>query len=416
MMSLPALETEHPQKAERLYWPQLDGLRTLAFLMVFCSHLMALPVPHINPVNDSLILFWNTVASWGWIGVELFFVLSAYLITTLLLQERKKHQTISFKHFLIRRMLRIWPLYYFFLLLDFVLLPLFCGGTLTVPFGSSDWQTFVQSYLGTSLLFVFNFSLTVSRLPFLFFQHIHWSVAMEEQFYIVWGAVLAKIQKTSTLFWLIPLGLIVTMAVRWFIWSHSSEHYAYYYNTFSHLDSILAGIAVALLLFTGKLKSQSLEKMGGWLFFLPVTFYLLLCQFIPPLHTNQLVHVVLFPFIAFFCGMFVVAILHGKLGEKLFSNPILVHTGRLTYGMYMFHLLGLMISMRVVPLLAGPIHSLAESYRAWGLYAGTGLILTWLMAFSSWHLIEKRFYNLRYRYSSISSGFSAEKSPVVAST
>lgn len=90
---------------KNLYFPALDGLRFFAFLWVFVGHL---PRP-----ESPLIVFQYT----NWMGVDLFFVLSAFLITILLLIEYEKTQTISVKNFFIRRSLRILPLYFIVILI-----------------------------------------------------------------------------------------------------------------------------------------------------------------------------------------------------------------------------------------------------------------------------------------------------------
>ena len=103
-------ESELEHTAEKLYWPQLDGLRTLAFSLVFLSHLQS-PLSFIADETSALACLFKPfelLMAWGWIGVELFFVLSAFLITTLLLKEREKYQSVSFKLFFKRRILRIW--------------------------------------------------------------------------------------------------------------------------------------------------------------------------------------------------------------------------------------------------------------------------------------------------------------------
>ncbi|HEY0745209.1 MAG TPA: acyltransferase family protein, partial [Steroidobacteraceae bacterium] len=103
----------------RYYRPELDVLRFFAFFMVFLSHV----VPgddvfyrqlHIPPRAADLIV---NAASGGAFGVDLFFTLSAFLITTLLLREKELHGTINISSFYVRRALRVWPLYFAFLLI-----------------------------------------------------------------------------------------------------------------------------------------------------------------------------------------------------------------------------------------------------------------------------------------------------------
>ncbi|MBA4077933.1 MAG: hypothetical protein C0508_23090, partial [Cyanobacteria bacterium PR.023] len=109
------------------YWPQLDGLRSLAFLLVFLHHLgrvadaeRAALGSAIAPALPTL----DAICAWGWVGVDVFFSLSGFLITHLLLAEKGRFNSISFKQFFARRALRIWPVYYLVLLFACVVVPL----------------------------------------------------------------------------------------------------------------------------------------------------------------------------------------------------------------------------------------------------------------------------------------------------
>lgn len=110
--NVPQLGDAYSTARERLYLPQLDGLRTLAFLLVFAAHAGAvwptspLLAPWMRPLSRALrdVFFW-----YGWSGVDLFLVLSAFLITTILIREEQQFGNINPKLFFIRRILRIWP-------------------------------------------------------------------------------------------------------------------------------------------------------------------------------------------------------------------------------------------------------------------------------------------------------------------
>src|SRR5437868_2879263 len=105
----------NPPSENRFYYPSLDGLRFFAFLLVFLHHSL-LDWTSPNPLINFFLI---AIEKNGWLGVDLFFVLSGFLITTLLLKERSDNGNYSLKNFWIRRALRIWPLYYLALIFGF---------------------------------------------------------------------------------------------------------------------------------------------------------------------------------------------------------------------------------------------------------------------------------------------------------
>ncbi len=150
----------------RRYVPELDGIRGIAILMVAVFHFSAVFDAH-GPFR---IL--RAIAIPGWSGVDLFFVLSGYLITGILLDAKTSPD--YFRRFYIRRILRIFPVYYVALLFCFTF-----GRGLLLPAGEGDWRA--------GLAYVFHvsnwLSLGAAELPNL--NHF-WSLAVEEQFYLVW--------------------------------------------------------------------------------------------------------------------------------------------------------------------------------------------------------------------------------------
>ena len=154
----------------------LDGLRFLCILMVIWHHLpkggMELP----------------QLLTRGFLGVDFFFVLSGYLITTLLLREREATGAISLKGFYVRRLLRIVPVYFFVVT------------CVAVYFIGVKGETGYLELLPFYYLFLSNF--LVDDIPLL---TITWSLSVEEQYYLLWPLLLLLLRKT----WLIPVGLVL---------------------------------------------------------------------------------------------------------------------------------------------------------------------------------------------------------------
>jgi peptidoglycan/LPS O-acetylase OafA/YrhL len=99
-----------PVVAERFYRPELDGLRFFAFLAVYVEHTFGFGMGEHHHLPNWIGTALGTIGKAGTFGVDLFFVLSSYLITELLLRERKAVGHLDVKRFYIRRILRIWPL------------------------------------------------------------------------------------------------------------------------------------------------------------------------------------------------------------------------------------------------------------------------------------------------------------------
>jgi peptidoglycan/LPS O-acetylase OafA/YrhL len=158
----PGVATAHDAYLARRFFESLDGLRCLAIVAVICHHTLD-DVPGI-PLTGR-----------GFLGVDLFFALSGFLIVTLLLRERERSGTISLTGFYRRRSLRIFPLYFgLFGVLAFVFGVLMPGSRMSEPF---------FHYLPYHLTFISDWVQDVSLLS------ITWSLAAEEQFYLLWPPI-----------------------------------------------------------------------------------------------------------------------------------------------------------------------------------------------------------------------------------
>jgi peptidoglycan/LPS O-acetylase OafA/YrhL len=162
-------------QSKSFYLPELDGLRFFAFLSVFACH--AWDTTHGR----------NAFADIGTFGVDLFFTLSAFLITELLVQEKERLGKIDVLAFYARRILRIWPLYFVFL----------AGAFVVVRF---SWL-----YLATCALFIGNFGFYWWGPPSLILSSL-WSISVEEQFYIAWPLILRRLTER---------GMVIAALVMW---------------------------------------------------------------------------------------------------------------------------------------------------------------------------------------------------------
>lgn len=214
------------------WMPPLDGLRGLAILMVMLFHYG--PMLNSNSVWQHGVVF---VGQLGWTGVDLFFVLSGFLITGILLDSRAAEN--YFSSFYVRRVLRIFPAYYFALLIAFfffpVLFPRVDHPFPTVP--ERFWfLAYGQNWIG--------FLVDGNR------QYLighFWSLAIEEQFYLIWPWIVYK-NNTKQIVRLAMGASLFSVVLRFALLARHVTPEAIYRNTFTRMDALLIGAALACLL------------------------------------------------------------------------------------------------------------------------------------------------------------------------
>ena len=208
------------------YRPELDGLRFFAFLSVFFFHALAYPVDYFTQRHIPLWLarLLTGVFASGSHGVDLFFVLSAYLITELLLREKEVRGSLDVRSFYFRRMLRIWPPYYIFVLLAAL-----------VPFLNPQGR-FSLKYVIPFLLLAGNWS-TIVFGPTGSVAEPLWSVSVEEQFYWVWPPIVARLSNRGIVSAAAAM-VIAASVTRFVALALHNTGWQIWANTVTHLDSM----------------------------------------------------------------------------------------------------------------------------------------------------------------------------------
>jgi len=363
----------------RFYHPELDVLRFFAFLIVFLHHAF----PHEPSFWTKLGVPWVLagllagIGATGAFGVSLFFVLSSYLITELLLREKDLIGTLDVRSFYIRRMLRIWPLYFAFLALAVVLQWIAPGQHVT-------WRAGLWfSLLAGNWFIVFHGFPSSVIFPL-------WSVSIEEQFYITWPTVVRRVTETGLL---ICAGLLLATAslARVYLGHMHAGESDVWSNTFVQLDPIALGILLAVLL-KGEVPRLSKLARGATLI-AGVTGLVLGSLYFgikdDPITTTRIV--LGYPSIAIGGTLVLLAVLHNGGGK---SNRILVYLGRISYGLYVFHVLGLLISDYSV-------HDQTASLLRYTLRVLVALAATIAMAAISYRWLETPFLGLKDRFAHV---------------
>lgn len=208
--------------AALVHVPALDGIRAIAVLMVLVTHFWS------DPPGWTIL---NRFASFGWAGVDLFFVLSGYLITRILWNTR--HDAHYYVNFYGRRTLRIFPLYYAVMAIILLGLPLVT--TLPEQLMADRWMYF--AYLSNVALAAGGWQL--------FLSDITWSLAVEEQFYLIWPSVVRALNYRRLLIGCAIL-LVLAPLSRWYFWDDLGWRWLHMATPF-RLDAFAVGAIVGLV-------------------------------------------------------------------------------------------------------------------------------------------------------------------------
>lgn len=291
------------EKEHRLYLPGLNGIRAVAALTVLFGHMFApfgnwglAPLPFRIP--------------WPEEPVTTFFVISGFLITYLLMNEIGKTNDVSIPKFYMRRILRIWPLYYIYMLLA-VLAVMW----LNSPMDDSVW--YYALFSGN-----ISFALGLGLVPLFHY----WSLGVEEQYYM-WYPWVAKYGKKHL------LAIVLVLCVVWFGLKLGSyvlfgKGFAYRLLSITRFDCMMIGAAGAILYYKGgrwfiQLCGNKWVSIVAWILFFASGVY---ANFIPaPIRAEYIALLSL------------VVIVSGLVYKPIFENRIMNYLGKISYGIYVIH-------------------------------------------------------------------------------
>jgi|HubBroStandDraft_1064217.scaffolds.fasta_scaffold01508_4 peptidoglycan/LPS O-acetylase OafA/YrhL len=373
----------------RFYRPELDALRFVAFLCVFACH--ALPFPgsgHATSFEGPAWRLMQTIRESGNFGVSLFFVLSAYLITELLRREKLATSDINLKAFYVRRILRIWPLYFFMLLLCWVLGPFVSflhmepGQVLANLFFYGNW--YIAAHFGSAL-----------ALSYL------WSISVEEQFYIAWPSIVKFADRTRASPLLVPGACIpLTLAAIAILTQHRQHlDVTVWLNSVVQFQFFALGAIFAFALRGEAPKISRRTRIalwiggaGSWIVASGV------CRIKSPnAEVGPLRMCVGFELVALGCTLFFFGVL--GIATKYVPKPAR-YLGKISYGLYIFHGIALFIT---AALRKAAEHGDGSSLLVFASDRVLALVLTILLAALSYKYLETPFLKLKDRFALIES-------------
>ncbi|MDP4630430.1 MAG: acyltransferase [Flavobacteriales bacterium] len=391
------------------YFKGLDSLRFFAALAVFFTHVELIKkftgfgTHWIDPEEriTKFTVFQSVmskeidplsplIAYSSALGVVFFFVLSGFLITYLLLKEKESNKTVQIGKFYLRRAFRIWPLYYLIFILGFFVLPnleLFAVPGQDVFFNQNFW--------GNLLLYAFfmpnlAFSIYTTAVPNI---GQSWSIGVEEQFYLLWPLLLRKSKNVlKPILWI--AGSIIAL-----------KGILLLSFPFIKLDAL---VVIKKFLAMSKLECMALGGLGAYVLFNKKEEVLRII-FKP---VTQIMAVVVIPILIYFIPTafedvlhllfsisFLVIILNVAGNEKVllrFENRVLQYLGRISYGLYMFHVMCIVFTIHILDKYIGLDNDITTAQHI--LLYGISFLLTVAVSSLSYHIFEKAFIRLKDKY------------------
>ena len=368
-----SVATPRPHK----HMPSLDGLRGVAILLVLVYHFVS--------SMDAEFVVNQRIARWtqlGWSGVDLFFVLSGFLITGILYDA--KGTSGFFKNFYSRRALRIFPLYYAALAIVVLMTPLL----IRLDLAGTANPAWISIYATNIVISLKGFG------AFGILDHF-WSLAVEEHFYLVWPAVVFCLNRKGLMV-AAACACVIAPLLRFAMADGGMELPAgAYILTPMRMDSLAAGAYIALFVrgpngMKGLVKPAAMLGVAALVSFLALV---LIRQTKNP--SDAMLGTLGLSLLWIFFGSVLILTLNWQPLKALMSLPVLRWLGKYSYGMYVWHPIIFMLVFhndfaRHIRNGVGPLQA--------ALSGATGLALMFIVTLLSWNLLEKQFLKFKTHF------------------
>jgi len=347
------------------YVPELDGMRGFAILAVMVFH----AISHIF--------------TGGFIGVDIFFVISGFLITALLIKEYDRYEHIGLKNFYFRRILRLGPALIFFLLVY----------SIASFWLFEHWKAL--SNVTDSLIALFYMSNWARAFDIHtpdFLGHT-WSLSIEEQFYILWPLtlrfLLKKIPSRKTILILVSSVAFFSWMLRIILSINGTSVERLYNGLDTRADSLLMGCALGIAMSSNLISSNIQHKFSTILKYISPLAALILIIVIFTAKEGSMSYYYWLLFLVEVLAVILILnifLARNSILSRIFSNKQLVWVGSISYGLYLWHY---------------PIFRWIGSYYHFSIVITIGTIATFIIATASYYLLEKPFLKLKNKFSSV---------------
>lgn len=354
----------------RLYLPGLNGIRAVAALTVLFRHMWGV-------FGDWGIGVPSFDVPWPREGVTTFFVISGFLITYLLMNEIGKTNDVSIGKFYMRRILRIWPLYYGYFVLSLIVVAAFKGEINNAAWFYGFFSGNISHAIGIGIIPLYHF----------------WSLGVEEQFYM-WYPWMVKYNKKHILY------AVCALCVLWFgaklgCYVFLGKGLAYRIFAVTQFDCMMLGAAGAIMFYRRtewfkRLCGNRYVAIGAWILFFTSGLW---ANYIPSPVRNEFIALV---------SLFV--IMAGLVWKPLLENKVMNYLGKISYGIYVIHPILLYVGTRTIGVMLGECEALQNQGGvcfAIIFVAVTGLTI--LIAGLSYKYLEMPFLRMKDKYSVVKS-------------
>lgn len=369
-------QREQPFARPVAHIPGLDGIRGIAILAIIVFHVPN--APHGRFLNSIV----GHAANLGWMGVDLFFVLSGFLITGILIDTRSSEG--YFRTFYARRALRILPVYVVFLCFWMWIAPLVGALPAETAQRLRDSQGWYWSFLINVMIAVRGWTAAAGGPTHL------WSLAVEEQFYLIWP-VIVLLAAPRSLPWIAVGCIVLAELCRLAIVIWGADPRVNYLLLPTRMDTLAVGAFLACAVRS----PQLLRGVIRWrmrITCIAILVLLLIWMYAHALdYQRSLVQLVAYPAIALLSGALVLA---ATQPSSFLATRTLRFFGRYSYGMYVWHWLIVVVLARKTALLEASV-GLGWSLERYALAVSIVIAATTAVALASWYLIEQPILRLK---------------------
>ncbi len=365
-----------------IHFKNLDGLRAVAAFAVVFYHIslwIKYPDTKFYDIFKFVLAFGGRS---GPLGVTFFFILSGFLITYLMFREQAEHGKLNVPFFYIRRLLRIWPLYYLTLIAGFLIYPFF------VKLSGQAYAENASPLLYS--IFAVNFDNMVNGPPGTGILGVQWSVAIEEQFYLIWPIAFYLFSKKNYF----PFLLLSIILISELFFVKASRWEIGYYHLISNFRFLsFGGLLAYFCYFKREMVASFLNKISKKLHFAIYFVCLLMILFMQKLFVT-------FPFYRYIYHILPFLFFGFVIVEQNFSNnsffkigsfKLLNWLGKISYGLYLTHMIAIYIVLSVFPE--------STSYPFFKILSA--VLLTVGISHFSFTYIELRFLSIKSKFSVI---------------